>query len=129
MEDKNRKEIKKRKKYEDSFAYKGTFRLKKDELDKLNAKRGNMSLAEYCINAALKKKEKPSQLSSLSAARLSEMRTELGRLGNNINQIARQANIERINKSSNPSDIVDQVNLTFPMLRKVLLTILNELKK
>jgi len=118
-----------RKQYEEKYSYRCSIRLSKIELDSINSKRRSESLPRYLINAALKRKVPKQKASGLSAAILSELATEVGRIGNNMNQLARLSNIERINKSTNTSHIEEELSRIRPIFFETLTKILSELEK
>ncbi len=116
-------------KYEKKFEKKIQFRVTTKELLKLDAKRGDLSLGEYAKKTALQSRIVLKKSSQHDIEVIKKLLTELKMIGNNLNQIARNSNIDLIKEGTDQQETLQNLEKTLPAYNLILDSLLAQLRK
>lgn len=112
--------------YEKKFAKKIQFRVTTKELKQIEAKSGALSLSEYAKKSTLNSKISVNIKSVEEVKALNSLIKELKMIGNNVNQIARNSNIEAIKENGNPDEMMLELNKILPLYRQILIDLMKK---
>lgn len=121
MKEKSKKDYAKAKdNYERKFQKKIQFRVNQSELHKIQSKKGTLSDSQYAKIATLKSKISVKNTSNYDIEILKKLLKEMGMIGNNLNQIARNSNIEKFKQGGSQHETLEKLDKILPLFNQVL---------
>ncbi|NQZ78550.1 MAG: plasmid mobilization relaxosome protein MobC [Ekhidna sp.] len=109
-----------KKAYETRFK-KVTLRFTEKEHQQILKKKGDLSLTEYIKFTVLSTRKSVFGYSEQDKMFFKSTAKELSLIGNNINQIARNTNIETIKQGGNPNETAKELDRLLPLLYQLIL--------